>query len=161
MQTGPSNLVKRLDQLLRLSKHCHYIQTLTVGSWVNPAPATNKTLRTPLSSVMAVFCCYDAASSNIAARPPTSSTHGWPRFWPGVITILSINDLIISIASCWVFSSDMSLVRCLTRRLCSCLIFGWGSTFNNVGSCWIDCRTLSGPLRRYNTLVSGGYRADV
>ena len=30
----------------------------------NPAPATNKTIRTPLSSWMAVFCCCDTASSN-------------------------------------------------------------------------------------------------
>ena len=68
-----------------------------VGS--NPTPATNKTLRTPLSSWMAVFCCSDTASSNIAARPPTSSTHGWPRFSLGVISILSISDLIISASS--------------------------------------------------------------
>ena len=92
----------------------------------NPAPATNKTLRTPLSFRMAVFFCSDTASSNIAARPPTSSTHGCPRFWLGVISILSISDLIMDAASSRVFSSNMNLVSCSTRRLYSCPIFGWG-----------------------------------
>jgi len=48
---------------------------------------------------MAVFCCLDTASSNIAARPPTSSTHEWPRFSLVVISILSISDLIVSASS--------------------------------------------------------------
>jgi len=48
---------------------------------------------------MAVFCCSGTASSNIAARPPTSSTHGWPRFSLVVISILSISDLIVSASS--------------------------------------------------------------
>ena len=41
-----------------------------VGS--NPTPATNMTLRTPLSFWMAVFCCLEIASFNIPASPPTS-----------------------------------------------------------------------------------------